>query len=114
MPPANQSSKAALVTWTVICTVFGIVCLVVSLLLYARVNDAEQRADRVVTTYADIIPESEIRSADVESLNAEISAAESSAKALPYAMFTRNRLAGVVSQGSNFVDAENAAEVALD
>ena len=60
MPPANTGNKAALVTWTVVATVFGITMAVLALVAYAGRNDAELRADKLRQSFASVASEADL------------------------------------------------------
>ena len=51
MPPVNQGSKAALITWTVIATVFGITMAVLALITYAGKNDVQAQLNAERTQF---------------------------------------------------------------
>ena len=68
MPPANTGNKAALITWTVVATVFGITMAVLALVAYAGRNDAELRADKLRQSYAGVASEADLSTSRITDL----------------------------------------------
>ena len=93
MPPANSGSKGALITWTVVATVFGIVCAVMALIFYVGKNDAETRLGETSDRMREVLPESELQSATVGDLRSRRTEAGSNASLLNYAVLEASRLA---------------------
>ena len=114
MPPANQNSKAALVTWTVICTVFGVVSIVIAVLMYTQKSTAEQRADQLRDKYTAILPEPELTTTAFTNVKTEVAESPNpQTAAFSYLNQTRENLASMISSGSGYTGAQTAAQAAL-
>ena len=87
MPPANQGSKGALVTWTVVATVFGITMAVLALVAYAGQTDAEQLLITERERVSEVVGETDLQGSGVQSLRSQRDAAGATGqKLLPYAI----------------------------
>jgi hypothetical protein len=69
-PPVNQGSKAALITWTVVATVFGITMAVLALIAYTGKNDAEVQAETLRGQFTEFASESDLQDARMTELRA--------------------------------------------
>lgn len=86
MPPANQGSKGALITWTVVATVFGIMCAVLALIAYAGQTNAEEARDVLQDRYQDVVTDTDLQGGQVAELRAERDQRGSGQKLLQYAI----------------------------
>ena len=87
MPPANQGSKGALITWTVVSTVFGILMAVLALVFYTAKNNAETRRDTDFSRISEIANENDMTAAQVQNLSAQMKVAgNTNMRLLPYAI----------------------------
>ena len=111
MPPANTGSKGALVTWTVVATVFGITCMVLAIVAYSGQRDAVLRLDNETQRYRQVAGESELTSPQVASLRERKSASNSSQLDLPYAISETRDLA---QQAVGIDDAQQAQQLIAD
>ena len=110
MPPANQSSKAALITWTVVATVFGISMAVLALVAYAGRNDAELRAEKMRTSYASVASEADLNTSRVSDLKN----AAGTSNVLQYMLQREEELANKTAGSPDAIAASAAVTAKLD
>ncbi len=93
MPPANTGSKGALITWTVVSTVFGITFIVLAGIAFAAKSDAEKRVESLEARLNEVASEGDIASEPVSTLKAQKAAANSSQTHLRFAISQGQELA---------------------
>ena len=71
MPPVNQGSKAALITWTVVATVFGITMAVLALIAFTGKNDAVAQLQNYRDQTASFASEADLQNARMTELRAQ-------------------------------------------
>ncbi len=87
MPPINQGSKGALITWTVVATVFGILMAVLALVFYADKSRAETLLGSEREQINDVATPADINSGAVTALRTQRDTAQATAvKLLPFAI----------------------------
>lgn len=72
MAPANQGSKAALITWTVIATVFGITMAVLALIAYVGKSDIQARYDNRQTEFNEFASDADLQNTAMSELRAKV------------------------------------------
>jgi hypothetical protein len=119
-PPANQGSRAVLVTWTVITAILFVTATVFAIYFYVDASKVAELAKTNSAKYADIVDDATLGSPtpDMESLKAERTAASAavpginpSMKLLDVALAERNYLATLIA-GAATTDPDKAATVA--
>ena len=113
MPPANQGSKAALVTWTVVATVFGITMAVLALIAYAGRSDAEQRLSGLERQYSDVISTADLTGARVSDLKTAATTEGRTGNLFGYQAYREDQLANLAAGVSGYVPARTAIETRL-
>ena len=112
MPPVNQGSKAALITWTVVATVIGITCLVLALIFYVGRNDAEQRYQTLQRSYQEVATEADLTSPRVTDLVRQAKE-EGGATAMTHLQIREETLANVAAGTTEYQQALARAEQLL-
>jgi hypothetical protein len=119
-PPANQGSRAALVTWTVITAILFVTATIFAIYFYVDSAKVNELAKTNAAKYADIVDEATLSnpSPDFTSLQTARHATDSvipginpSMKLLDVAIAQRNYLASLIA-GSSVTDPDKAAAAA--
>ncbi|MEM7809693.1 MAG: FlgT C-terminal domain-containing protein, partial [Planctomycetota bacterium] len=110
----NQGSKGALITWTVVSTVFGITFIVLAGIAFAAKTDAEQRVETLQDRLNEVATESDINSEAVTQLRAERTAANSNQVYLRFAITQGQELAQLATGNDAVPAAKDAATSIID
>lgn len=68
MPPSNQGSRAALITWTVITSILFVTATILAIIFYSNRNQAEVALDNLTRKYNDVVRETSLTGPDVGAL----------------------------------------------
>lgn len=74
MPPVNQGSKAALITWTVVATVFGITMAVLALIAYTGQNTLTAQLQKRQNDFNEVANANDMQSTRLTELRAQAKA----------------------------------------
>jgi hypothetical protein len=109
-PPANQGSRAVLVTWTVITAILFVTATVFAIYFYVDASKVSELAKTNAQKYADVVEDAALASpsADYESLRSArtgggtslFTGINPSMKLLDVALAERNQLAGLITGGT--------------
>ncbi len=115
MPPANQGSKGALITWTVVATVFGITMAVLALVFYSGQRSAESRANTERARADEVFGDADLgQNPAVESLRAQRDTDnQRNVKLLPYAINQAQRVSNRATGNTSPADALGRIENVL-
>lgn len=113
MAPANQGSKAALITWTVVATVFGIVMAVLALLFFANANTYRQDLEQVESDYADVVAPADLAGAGINELKDAARAQGQAGSVFNYLTYREQQLASRAAGTSDFSSASSAIDQKL-
>jgi hypothetical protein len=110
-PPANQGSRATLVTWTVVTAILFVTATVFAIYFYVDASKVDQLAKTNAAKYADYVDDGELGSptADITGLktarqgsdNPQITGINPSMKLLDVALAQRNALATKITTGAS-------------
>ena len=112
MPPANTGNKAALITWTVVATVFGITMAVLALVAYAGRNDAELRSDKLRQSYSGVASEADLSTSRITDLKAAAGTG-GGGNVVNTLLIREEELANRAAGTSDFTAASEAAQAKL-
>jgi hypothetical protein len=113
-----QSSRGALITWTVVSSFLSLIFLIVAIWFYVSGSDAQENLDSLRRKYADVVPESAFTRQDIAEIKALRGAPESGLNrdttVLDAVITQRNELSQLVAgSGVDVQAARTAATVAL-
>jgi hypothetical protein len=94
---AANSSKGALITWTVVSTVFGITCMVLAIFAFSKQGQLETELDNTTDAFGDVATRDDLTSEEVRNLRAAKQEAGSSQLDLFYAISQGRTLAGAAT-----------------
>ena len=112
MPPVNQSSRTALVTWTVVTTVLFVVTTILSIYFYVAATKATEQNANLTKSYGEVLAPESLTGEDIDKLRAARADTKAgmndSMKLMDVALTQRNNLAKAIV-GSDDPSAANAA-----
>ena len=109
MNPANQGSKAALITWTVIATVFGITMAVLALIAYVNANEIRSQAESRQEQFTEFATEADLQSAAMS----ELKAAKGGGNVYNLLVTRQEELGRLATGATRFEQAEEEMKAAL-
>ena len=114
MTPVNQGSKAALITWTVIATVFGITMAVLALIAYVNSNEIQVQSDSRQQQFTEFASEADLQSAEMSELKAAVKDPQQGG-ANVYALLVnrQQQLAKAATGATRFEQADEAMKASL-
>src|SRR5687767_13941543 len=68
MPPVNQGSRTALVTWTVVTSFLFVLATIFAIYYYVDANRWTKLNETMTAKYRDVLPESALASAEITGL----------------------------------------------
>jgi hypothetical protein len=106
MPPVNQGSRSALVTWTVVTTILFVTATIIAIYSFVDANDVRAKANTTATTYRQVVSEAALSSPQLEELRSARENTEagynSSMTLLDVALKQRDDLARAITGSPNF------------
>ncbi len=114
MPPANTGSKGALITWTVVATVFGITCMVLSIVFYSAKTDAETALKAEQDQFAQVVTRTEIGGAAVADLRSQKSELGSNQLDLSFAINQARELAQKSAGSDSPLEAQRTVDSTVE
>ncbi len=113
MPPVNQGNKAALITWTVVATVFGITMAVLALIAYTGQNEAEVAVETQRTSFGEFASDADLQNARFTELRA-MAKQDSLPNVYNLLSVREERLARLSTGATRFEQAEANIQATLD